>query len=111
MLFLTRSEETSCRSWTPRTLSCCHYGLGGELDIREVSFDEALSTAATGHFRALHSGQHIPQTDTMEVRHQPEVHTVLCQDTSRTCYQGNQYFPTTEALDGFVHSLIVSISE
>ena len=28
------------------------YGLGGVFDIREVSFDVALSTAATGHFRA-----------------------------------------------------------
>ena len=29
------------------------FGLGGVFDIREVSFDVALSTAATGHFRAL----------------------------------------------------------
>lgn len=28
------------------------FGLGGVFDIREVSFDVALSTAATGHFRA-----------------------------------------------------------
>ena len=28
------------------------YGLGGVFDIRRVSFDVALSTAATGHFRA-----------------------------------------------------------
>ena len=28
-----------------------HYGLGGIFDIRELSFDVALSSAATGHFR------------------------------------------------------------
>ena len=45
MLFMKRAYQAG-------TKAIAKFGLGGVFDIREVSFDVALSTAATGHFRA-----------------------------------------------------------
>ena len=48
---LTKLERTY-KAATKAVSTIANVGLGGVFDIREVSFDVALSTAATGHFRA-----------------------------------------------------------
>ena len=48
---LTRLERTY-KAATKAVSTIANAGLGGVFDLREVSFDVALSTAATGHFRA-----------------------------------------------------------
>ena len=44
--------ERTYKAATKAVSTIANVGLGGVFDIREVSFDVALSTAATGHFRA-----------------------------------------------------------
>ena len=44
--------KRSYKEVTKAISTIANIGLGGVFDIREVSFDVALSTAATGHFKA-----------------------------------------------------------